>query len=119
MINYADSKTVDFIEYRELKKGVDINLYLDMEIITLMDIYQKCIHEMDEILSNLNQLNKKLDDAKKSYIISTKQKVIYDELIISGRKYYERYNFLEEKVDILQMAMEKINQPKSVNNSIN
>lgn len=112
MINYTDSKTIDFIEYRELKKGIDINLYLDMELTTLLDIYQKCIKEMDEILSNLNQLNKNLDETRKCYTISNKQKVAYNELITCGRKYYERYSFLEEKVDILEMAMERMNQPK-------
>ena len=89
-----------------------------MSLNSLTDIYQKCIKEMDDILSNLSQLNKELDDIKKGYAISTKQNTTYNELIISGRKYYERYSFLEEKVDILEMAMERMNQPQSFNNSM-
>lgn len=101
MINYLDSNTIDFIEYRELKKGIDINLYLEMDILSFTNIYERTSMEIEYRFNELIDLDKKLSALKRKSNLTIEEKMAYEECISLGQSNYERYSFLEDKLNTL------------------
>lgn len=105
MIKYINYNTIDFIEYREMKKGIDLNLYLTLDLYSLFRIHNEASTELESIFNELIDVDKKLTSLKrKSHLNQEDNKDIscYTNL---GQLKYDRYIFLEEKIEILNKAI--------------
>lgn len=107
MIKYIDSNTIDFIEYRESKKGIDMNFYMDMDTFSFFEIYERTSLEAEYIFEKLINLDKKLDILKRKKFLSKEDQLLYNECIELGQHYYSRYGFLDDKLRIMDMVKEK------------
>lgn len=105
MINYMDSNTIDFIEYREMKKGIDLNLYLEMDLVYFLNIYERTAMELDNKFNELIDLDKKITFLKRKGKLDKKETQLYDTYVNLGQSYYERYSFLEDKINILDKVV--------------
>lgn len=101
MIKYIDSNTIDFIEYREMKKGIDINLYMEMDMFSFVKIYERTAIEIDHKFNELIELDKKLTALNRKNSLTHKETILYDDYVNRGQIKYERYSFLEDKIAIL------------------
>lgn len=105
MINYIDSNTIDFIEYREMKKGIDLNLYLEMDTVYFLNIYERTAIELDKKFNELIDLDKKLTFLKRKGTLNKNETELYDKYVSLGQTYYERYSFLEDKITVLDKVI--------------
>lgn len=106
MIKYIDSNTIDFIEYREMKKGIDINLYMEMDMFSFVKIYERTAIEIDHKFNELIELDKKLTALSRKNSLTHKETILYDDYVNRGQIKYERYSFLEDKIAILDKVRE-------------
>lgn len=106
-MDYTDSKTINFIEYREIKKGIDLNLYLEMDEFYFLNIYHKTAMELDEKFNELVQLDKKITFLKRKGSLNKQEEALYNEYVDLGQFHYERYSFLEDKMTILDKVLKK------------
>lgn len=106
-MDYTDSTTIDFIEYREIKKGIDLNLYLEMDEFYFLNIYHKTAMELDEKFNELVQLDKKITFLKRKGSLNKQEEALYNEYVDLGQFHYERYSFLEDKMTILDKVLKK------------
>lgn len=107
MIKYIDSNTIDFIEYREAKKGIDLNLYLEMNTLSFLNIYEKTAMELDTKFNKLIDLDKKISALKRKGKLTKIDTVLYEKYVKLGQSCYERYSFLEDKLEVLNRALEE------------
>lgn len=105
MINYIDSNTIDFIEYREMKKGIDLNLYLEMDTVYFLNIYEKTAIELDKKFNELIDLDKKITFLKRKGTLDNNETELYEKYVNLGQIYYERYSFLEDKITVLDKVI--------------
>lgn len=118
-MDYTDSKTIDFIEYREIKKGIDLNLYLEMDEFYFLNIYHKTAMELDEKFNELIQLDKKITFLKRKGSLNKQEEILYNEYVDLGQFHYERYSFLEDKMTILDKVLKKRKIALSNNKDLN
>lgn len=109
MVNYIDYNVIDFIEYRERKKGIDLNLYLEIDNCCFLDIYNKTAKEFNILFNELVNLDKELSILQAKSNLTDIEKELYDRYTTLGKHYYERYNFLENKTNILNEVLDKKN----------
>ena len=102
MTKKINSKIIDFIEYRELKKGFDINIYLNMDILSFTNIYDKTSMEIDYRFSELIELDEEISRLKRKTSLNNDDNMNYEKCLSLGQYNYERYIFLEEKMKILE-----------------
>lgn len=118
-MDYTDSKTIDFIEYREMKKGIDLNLYLEMDDFYFLNIYHKTAMELDEKFNELVQLDKKITFLKRKGSLNKQEEILYNEYVDLGQFHYERYSFLEDKMTILDKVFKERKNILSNNKDLN
>lgn len=118
-MDYTDSKTIDFIEYREMKKGIDLNLYLEMDEFYFLNIYHKTAMELDEKFNELVQLDKKITFLKRKGSLNKQEEILYNEYVDLGQFHYERYSFLEDKMTILDKVFKERKNILSNNKDLN
>ena len=109
IINYIDKNTIDFIEYRESKKGIDFNLYMEMDNYYFLVIYNRTAKELNMLFNELVYLDKKLSILQDKDTLSYDDKKLYEEYTVLGQSYYKRFSFLEEKIKVLDSVKEKKN----------
>lgn len=117
IINYIDKNTIDFIEYREKKKGIDLNLYLEMDNYSFLIIYNRTAKELNSLFNELVYLDKELGFLQDKDVLDYEDTIKYSEYTLLGQSYYERFSFLEEKIKILNIAKDKKNLNSFKNNS--
>ena len=109
IINYIDNNTIDFIEYREKKKGIDLNLYLEMDNYSFLIIYNRTAKELNSLFNELVYLDKELGFLQDKGVLDYEDTIKYNEYTLLGQSYYERFSFLEEKIKILNIAKDRKN----------
>lgn len=109
IINYIDNNTIDFIEYREKKKGIDLNLYLEMDNYSFLIIYNRTAKELNNLFNELVYLDKELGFLQDKDVLDYEDTIKYNEYTLLGQLYYERFSFLEKKIKILNIAKDKKN----------
>lgn len=117
IINYIDKNTIDFIEYREKKKGIDLNLYLEMDNYSFLIIYNRTAKELNNLFNELVYLDRELGFLQDKGTLDYEDTLKYNEYTLLGQSYYERFNFLEEKIKILNVAKDNKNLNSFKDNS--
>lgn len=122
MTDYTNNKVIDFIEYREMKLGIDIDLYLNIDKSYFFKIYQEVSEEINATFNELVELDRKLTFLNRKNELSAKEQMLYNSYVAIGTFKYERYTFLEEKLltlnDVIDLNKWKTSEDLSLNERI-